>query len=346
MPLDRLNRSDGNGHSTLDTSARAVLDVLAGASIGDVAACVRIEPTILADAVKVFQQAGCQALVRQAASVDWWQLYIEFADWSAAENAAANHLLPILHRAEADSSVISWWFVRKYPCWRLRLRIQPGLGAKASMGEALDELVAAGRIRRWWPGIYEPETPAFGGGKAMAVAHQLFHADSRAALDLSGLGEAALGRRELSVLLCTVLLRAAGLEWYEQADVWHRVAEERPLPVDVRPEQLGATVKALKTLMLADTEQDGPLLGPDGLVAFAAGWAGAYQQAGRALGAAARAGTLGRGLRHVLSYHVIFHWNRWGLPVRTQSAIAWAARTAILDPPPDTDPAADGQAMT
>lgn len=50
----------------------------------------------------------------------------------------------------------------------------------------------------------------------------------------------------------------------------------------------------------------------------------------QALGNAVQAGTLDRGLRQVLSYHVIFHWNRLGLSMRGQSVLAWAARAAIL----------------
>nr|WP_078598001.1 lantibiotic dehydratase C-terminal domain-containing protein [Streptomyces atroolivaceus] len=45
---------------------------------------------------------------------------------------------------------------------------------------------------------------------------------------------------------------------------------------------------------------------------------------------AVQAGTLDRGSRHVLSYHVILHWNRLGLSMQGQSILAWAARAAIL----------------
>ncbi|ONI92739.1 hypothetical protein ALI22I_02320 [Saccharothrix sp. ALI-22-I] len=71
---------------------------------------------------------------------------------------------------------------------------------------------------------------------------------------------------------------------------------------------------ALKRLMLTDTSPEGPLLQADGPLAAAAQWATAFRQAGRTPGVAARAGTLERGLREVLSYLVIFHWNRSGLP--------------------------------
>jgi hypothetical protein len=38
----------------------------------------------------------------------------------------------------------------------------------------------------------------------------------------------------------------------------------------------------------------------------------------------------------VLSYHVIFHWNRLGLSLRGQSILASAARTAIFHDAHDT----------
>ena len=48
------------------------------------------------------------------------------------------------------------------------------------------------------------------------------------------------------------------------------------------------------------------------------------------LGAAASAGTLGRGLRAVLAQTVIFHWNRLGLSAITQAVLTHAAASACL----------------
>ncbi len=176
-------------------------------------------------------------------------------------------------------------------------------------------------------------TAAFGGDAGMDLAHELFCEDSRAVLDLLRNGGSGLGRRELSLLLCSILMRAAGLEWYEQGDVWHRVGMERRLPADVPTSKLTAMADDLRQLMLADITPDGPLLGANGPLASGSGWADAFSRAGRTLGTVARAGTLQRGLRDILSYQVIFHWNRLGLPARTQSILAWAARAAILDLP-------------
>lgn len=53
----------------------------------------------------------------------------------------------------------------------------------------------------------------------MDVAHHLFHQDSRHILDYLGSERAAASRsdrrRELSILLCTALMRGAGQDWYE-----------------------------------------------------------------------------------------------------------------------------------
>jgi thiopeptide-type bacteriocin biosynthesis protein len=327
MPPDQLDPT----HSTLEKTERAIHDVLVGVPLQDAAACADLEPTELAAAVEIYRQAGRHALHHQI-TAGWWQLYLQFTDWRSAEKIAADHLAPPLERAETDSTITGWWFIRKHPCWRLRLHTRPDSSVKASLGTALDELASLGTIERWWTGIYEPETAAFGGPASMTCAHQLFHADSRAILLDLPRHTSPLGRRELSLLLCTILLRAAGLEWYEAGDVWHRVAAERPLPADIPPDRPHAMANDLRQLLLADTTPEGPMLAPGGPAAFAAHWADAFRHAGTSLGTAARAGTLNRGLRHILAYHIIFHWNRIGLPRRTQSILAAAASTAILDP--------------
>lgn len=326
------------GSAVANRTERAVLRVLNGTTPRDAATSESLDPADVTDAVEVYRLAGRQALEQHTSG--WGQFYIQFTDWNTAEQAVTEHLAPLLHRAEQDGVVRGWWFMRKHPCWRLR--IQPGPAArtmKPSLRAAFDDLAARGRITRWWPGVYEAETAAFGGERAMAEAHQLFCDDSRAIVRLISDRGVGLGRRELSLLLCGTLMRGAGLEWYEQGDVWHRVALERHLPADVTPSELTAMAADLTSLMLADVTPDGPLLRADGPLAAVADWADAFRRTGRNLGAAARSGTLQRGLREILSYLVIFHWNRLGLPARTQSILAHAARAAILDLPVTPAPA-------
>ncbi|MDF6020910.1 thiopeptide-type bacteriocin biosynthesis protein [Streptomyces sp. JH34] len=307
----------------------AVLAVLTGLPIADAAHQYGMDTVALSSAVKVYDQAGREALDRRSATIDWWHAYLHFTDWANADTTFTTHVLPVLRDAEAAGAIDGWWYTRKHPCWRLRLRVRHTIGPKLTVGADLDRLVADGHLQRWWPGIYEPETAAFGGAAGMTAAHALFITDSREAQQLRQRGDLAVGPRELSVLLCTLMMREAKLEWYEQGDVWHRVIteEHRSAINDVSTDSLDARAREIRPLLFADSKA---LLRPGGPLEPVAEWATAFRDAGQNLGHAVQDGTLDRGLRQVLSYHVIFHWNRLGLSMRGQSVLAWAARAAIL----------------
>lgn len=324
MSLDQLTQA-----AEPSPIQNAVLAVLTGLSIADAAHQYRMDSVVLSDAVAVYDQAGRDALARHAATNDWWQAYLHFTDWANSDTTFTTHVLPVLRDAEAAGAIDGWWYTRKHPCWRLRIRVQPEIGAKLTVGDSFDRLVSEGHLQRWWPGIYESETAAFGGEASMTAAHALFVTDSREAQQLRQRGDLAVGPRELSVLLCTIMMRAAGLEWYEQGDVWHRVItdEHRSAVSDVPPDQLNARAQEIRPLLFADSDV---LLRPRGPLEPVAEWAAAFRTAGQELGHAVQDGTLDRGLRQVLSYHVIFHWNRLGLSMRGQSILAWAAKAAIL----------------
>lgn len=319
MSLDQLTEGTES-----NPTQRAVLAVLTGLSLADASQRYRMDPVVLSDAIAVYDQAGREALARHAAATDWWQTYLHFTDWRNADATFTTHVLPILREAATD-----WWYTRKHPCWRLRIRVHPVDGAKPTIGDGFDRLVSDGHLQRWWPGIYEPETPAFGGKTSMTAAHALFVTDSREIQQLRQRHDLTVGPRELSVLLCTIMMRAARLEWYEQGDVWDRVitTEHRSAISDVPAEQLDARACEVRTLLLADSDA---LLRCGGPLEPVAEWAAAFRSAGQALAHGIQDGSLDRGLRQVLSYHVIFHWNRLGVSMRGQSILAWAARAAIL----------------
>ncbi|MDT3396322.1 thiopeptide-type bacteriocin biosynthesis protein [Streptomyces sp. B1866] len=321
------------------TVEKGVLAVLAGVPLDEAAAQVPMEPTALADAAEQYQAAGYAALEAGVGSRDWFQVHVRFPDWATAEQTAATHLAPRIRRAESAGTVASWWFIRKAPCWRLRF--QPGPAAdigqwKASIARMLDSMLSESLIARWWETVYEPEKFAFGGPVGMDAAHRLFHADSRGFLDYlcrhdpGAPPERRIERRELSVLLLSLLMRGAGQEWFEQGDVWSRVAERRPLPPGTPLDRLPGMKPGLRRLMTVDTSASSTLMKNGGSLAFIADWAAAFEAAGQALGKAARDGELGRGARALLAHHVIFHWNRIGLPTRAQAILAMAAREVAL----------------
>lgn len=256
----------------------------------------------------------------------WHQVTVEFTDYALAEQATVAHLQPIM-----DSAVESWWFIRKAPCWRLRYRPprhDTEDDVRDNVHQAMATLRAADDVAGWVETIYEPEVHVFGGHDAMTVAHQLFHHDSQHIL--SRRSSDRDHRQELTILLCSTFLRAAGQDWYEQGDVWARVAENRPVTSETPPERTRALEPGLRRLMTVDAGPGSPLVEPGGHLADIATWTTAFHTAGRALGELASRGELRRGLRAVLAHHLIFHWNRLGLSYNTQSILASAAREMVL----------------
>lgn len=226
--------------------------------------------------------------------------------------------------------ISSWWFIRKKPFWRLRLRLGDKVApdhARSAVNVILDDLVTSNVISRWWPVIYEPETAAFGGALGIKIAHTLFHTDSRHILShLRRPSEDGIGRKELSMLLCATMLSAAGLDRFERGDVWHRIAELRPVPAVTPLSKLEAMADRLRPLLAAPIDQAAPA----GACAWTISWAAAFGHAGRSLRSAASTGQLDRGVRHVLTHLVIFRWNRLGLSTTSQAVLSRAAREALL----------------
>lgn len=313
--------------------AEGVLAVLAGSPLDQVATGLGIATADLTDAIETYQRAGHAALEIQAATRDWYQVRVQFSEWDNAEKTAVTGLGPQLRRLQDTGVITAWWFIRKAPCWRLRMK--PGCDIalaemKTSVNSILTALTAAGLISRWWQTPYESETAAFGGRSGMDIAHNLFCSDSSHILGYLGRSEPPIGRRELSILLCDTLFRAAGQEWFECGDIWHRVTRLRLIPTDTSPDRLTELTESLRKLLTYDTRPTGALFDTNGPLAFAASWAAAFNHSGQALGAAANEGVLERGIRNILAHHVIFHWNRIGLPYKTQAILAHAAKTVIF----------------
>ncbi|MFC8895782.1 methyltransferase, FxLD system [Streptomyces cinereoruber] len=267
----------------------------------------------------------------------WQQHQITFPDRETARAAITERIAPALHRAEVDQQLSGWWFMNKQP-WPLRyLAERPASAVEA----VLDDLVVGGIASSWTAGVYEPETNAFGGSPAMAAAHHLFHEDSRHLLTYQP-GPGHLGRAETAVLLMSSMMRAAGLDWFEQGDVWSKVAALRPVVSDLDPERSTALLPAMHKLMSTEARSlcraGGPLDGH-------AEWVAAFERAGTTLAYLAVQGELTRGLRAVIAHHVIFHANRAGLPSADQHALSHIAREVVMGSSDNTaSTAANGSA--
>jgi protein-L-isoaspartate(D-aspartate) O-methyltransferase len=263
---------------------------------------------------------------------DWHQVTFWCRDWQTAEHVAATRIGPLLREAEDTGTVTCWWFVRKGQAWRLRLRPAPDstTGPAPVIDQAMAALAADGMILSWAASSYEPEMHAFGGKPAMTVAHALFHADSSHILRHLGHGGPAF-HRELGLLLAAILMRAAGQDWYEQGDIWLRAAAHRHDDRSGLPAPDPGTVGSLRQLITTPVIRLGEPL------RSAPAWPEAWQQAGQDLADLAWHGKLTRGLRAVLTHHVLFAWNRLGIPAAQQHTLAATAGHIVFRQTPWED---------
>ncbi|GHJ36679.1 methyltransferase, FxLD system [Streptomyces sp. TS71-3] len=232
---------------------------------------------------------------------DWWHAIVSFPDGTGVSPQAAHALSTALHDQR-------FHFLRKDGGLRLR--------TEHSAAELLNGLVASQHVSGWVSGVYEPETEAFGGPEGMDVAHDVFCADSRAALAEVG----STGARERCVLLLSAMIRSTGLDPFEAGDVWARLSTLRPPVTPPTGLARDRAITAMRRLMNADAARR-----PDA----EPGWAervAAFEETGRQLRRLAAQGWLIRGLRAVLAHHAIFAFNRAGVPADEQAATAWLAR--------------------
>ncbi|WP_026931901.1 thiopeptide-type bacteriocin biosynthesis protein [Glycomyces tenuis] len=294
----------------------------------------RVSTTTLLSAVEVYHEAGRAAVETATAAETWLQTHVEFTSWDQAHHYAADEIAPELDSLCATGFARRWWFIRKYPRWRIRVQAtspehRPELAAR--LDRIWANLTDAGSISAWQPTVYEPETLAFGGTSGMRVAHELFSADSRTVLDHLIRTDPPLGIRETSILLCTRLLHAANLEWFEMGDVWHHVTRLRPMPAEVPSERLKVLAKDIKPLLSIGAGPHTELFADRSPLHPYTRWVRAFADAGATLRTFADVGDLQRGLRSVLAYHVIFHWNRIGLSSQQQTLLAHAAKAATFE---------------
>lgn len=305
----------------------AILAYLADhTTLADAAFNAGVSESEFVDAARRYQEAGRAAL---DTTDQWVQINIEFTDPTTADHVAASALLPALLHDRAHGRIRAWWFLRKPPGWRVRIlpaTTTTNLDALATVTAPLDDARSAGHVVGWWLTPYEPEIAAFGGPVGMALAHETFAADSTGLARILVQPEENTDHVLSSLLLMTHLQRAAGLDWNERGDVWARVAAQRTRP-DLSTADLDRLTGQAYTIITTDTRA---ITRPAAALSAITSWAEDLDQQGRKIARAAHDGTLTRGLRQILSLHVIFHWNRMGLTASQQAVWAAAAAAAVF----------------
>jgi len=305
---------------------QAVLAVLAGRATGREAERVGLPAEHLRELADRYRAAGRTVL--EPGAENWVQVNLTFPDYSIAENAMLDAIWPAIRRLDSDR----WWFVRKRPHWRLRLRPAANTttaGLLDQVAAAFDPIVSRRIIEGWSITHYEPETTAFGGSQSMRAVHDIFHADSNGYLEFRRASQDKPAERPdprlVSLLINTHMFRAVGIETTEHGDIWARVVDQRP-PLPPEPDLASLTAKASAAFRVDLRE----LTATDPRFSSAEAWAMNIAECGRRVGALWRAGAIDTGIRGILARVVIFHWNRIGLQVEQQSLLAAANRDAVL----------------
>jgi thiopeptide-type bacteriocin biosynthesis protein len=238
-----------------------------------------------------------------------------------------------------------WWFMRKGdeegPHLRLRVRRSgpEDVALLARLEDVLRELQRRAMVSRWNSMVYEPETALFGGGEGMTASHAFFCEDSRAIGGLPGREggptKSFPANRQLHPALSLLVLasgfQGARLDPFETWDVWRRVHGLRPYPHTAAWDAAVARTRFLLKAAGTDAVNDGGVLEWGGNLPqnWLEMWRTAARELGNDLRVLANSGRLERGLRDVLSVHVLFHWNRMGFGPGVQSCIAGAAASDL-----------------
>ena len=215
-----------------------------------------------------------------------------------------------------------FWFVRKAPDLRLRLPAhspREGRRLAAALAACRRERVVA----RWFFSTYEPEVFQFGGPRALPLVHRYFAADSLAWLAWDRLTEAGATSLTPSLLSAGVLndLFVSTVDGPEEVwDVWCNLARMHEPETLVGPAGVGAITLAELAPLVSPAERR-----------LLARQARANRALATGLGRLWGQGLLGCGLRAILPFVALFHWNRFGLG-RPASGRICAAMMAATSP--------------
>lgn len=239
----------------------------------------------------------------------------------SAAHALFARLNPEIAKWRSEQLIKHFFFVRKPPDVRLRLLVRPLHQAViASFEEHLVRLTLDGFVEAHFKSVYEPETRQFGGPQAMELVHEYFDADTALwmGLDqLEGDGKRTIQEdRLVTAVQNDLFLRVLPCP-YEVWDAWCNLASLLPDSADSGTED--------NTVLLLDSLVGSVSEGEKGIVK---GYISANQRLAEGLIRTWTSGALRFGLRAVLPFVTMFHFNRHGLNAASQTAIAKAMSNA------------------
>lgn len=273
-----------------------------------------------------FVAAGTLALGECLPDEHWVELVVPLEPLEPAWVALmTSELSECLADAVDAGRVKHTFFMNKPPGLRLRL-LGPDRALLAEVEALLRELRGAG-VGETARVPYDPETHQFGGPRGLELAHAFFTHESLAVLAYQRTrlrGEVRLGPAEFSLVLLGSLLERVVDDRWELWDLWCKQSLTGRLPDgwESSPDYRKARgMRAQLEPLLLRREHAFGLCGPEEARALAR----LDERCGpiaEQLRLARLRGELGWGLRQILPFWVVFHWNRMGFDLARQRQLA------------------------
>ncbi|MEJ2723798.1 MAG: thiopeptide-type bacteriocin biosynthesis protein [Deltaproteobacteria bacterium] len=262
-------------------------------------------------------------------NLHWYQFNVGLVRQKGDARPSARHLFKSL--LPYISEAACFFFVRKPPDVRLRFQIKQGALAD-SIEKKLEDLAKMGFIHNAASVVYEPEVHLFGGPAIMPFIHQHFYVDSQAWIELDLLSD----RKPRSHCLLQVSralmddLFIQTLSPYDEEiwDVWRNLQRMLPLTEEKFEDSAAATIDALESCSCKSQ----------------AVWIRRYREANTSLAGKlalhAKFGKLESGVRSILAFIALFHYNRFGLSAKARCiadtmATVWDPRQYLIGAEPD-----------
>jgi thiopeptide-type bacteriocin biosynthesis protein len=233
--------------------------------------------------------------------------------------------------------VDQFFFLHKPPGMRLRF-LAPQSQFIAELYEQLDRMVQEQIVQAWSRGVYDPEVYQFGGQVGLDLAHEFFTAESLAVLAYHHLrlqSPVVLAPAEFSLVLLDPFLRQVTEDEWELWDLWCKLelTGRLPGPPGTGSESDNVAAGAVRKVflpMLRDYESTLSRVSDAErkiLLQYRQQLPRLVQRTRQAV----ESGVLLWGIREIIPFWIIFHWNRMGFDFHRQSRLAFLM-SRILNP--------------
>ncbi|MEU2030744.1 thiopeptide-type bacteriocin biosynthesis protein [Nocardia amamiensis] len=331
MPLDTESTLKSIATPSVPTRklAAAVIESFAAPDLERVAAQAGVPVDVLVAARDAFISAGTAAIHGLDRQQRWLQFSISLGPdgWQRIVRSDIGTRIRVWLR---DGPGRGFFFMHKEPGLRVRF-CGVDDGCAGALREALDVFVAETTITAWTSGPYDAEVMQFGGATGLSLTHQWFTAESLAVLEHHRLrldGTARIGSELFSLMLIDRLLRRLCDDW-ERWDVWCKLALTGRLVGDAAGAVDLSRSRATRLLLSHQARILGAAGEPERKM-FAR-YDTALDELCPEIQAAVDAGRLLWGLREILPFWMVFHWNRMAFDFETQKLLA-ATGAAALSP--------------